>query len=365
MLASGNIVLTVMMGSWFGRVLSETGITSSIIRKAVELGGDKPFVICALLSLVVMGIFTSSFGSGVVIAIGIIVLPILFALGVPRALATTSFIMSIASGTFINAVYYNQLSSMIPGYPNDMHFYMFGFAAMAINEICIFIMLAIGLRKEKPARNWAASVDLPQGNAPVWSFICPIVPVLMAMIFGWPTLPSFIFAIFTALLLTGRLFDRKNVMNLILKAAHDGINDVSMLCVMVIMLQIYITIAGVNTPIFNAMLGPVMPRNPLILVIAIGLLAPIALFRGPLMWWGVGAATVALLGGLSIFSVPLLFQLMLVPTTFMATAICPTQGWNIWSLGFTKLTPKDIFKHGFVPAWASCIICSFLAYFMS
>ena len=42
------------------------------------------------------------------------------------------------------------------------------------------------------------------------------------------------------------------------------------------------------------------------------------------MWWGTGAATVALLYGLGIFPDTLLFMLMLVPTTFMATAICPT-----------------------------------------
>jgi hypothetical protein len=59
-----------------------------------------------------------------------IILPILFAMGVPRVLAVASFIMSIGSAMVVNAVYYNQLSTMIKGYPIDSHFFQFAFTAL-------------------------------------------------------------------------------------------------------------------------------------------------------------------------------------------------------------------------------------------
>lgn len=134
---NAGLIFTIMFGAWFGRVLVDTGITSSIIRKAVELGGDKPLVVGILLSIVTAAIFTSSFGSGVVIAVGIIILPILMALGMPKVLAIVSFIMSIASGTIINAVYYNQLVTMIPGVEYNQ-IVPFCLAAIGVNELIIF-----------------------------------------------------------------------------------------------------------------------------------------------------------------------------------------------------------------------------------
>lgn len=38
----GSTAVNIIFGSWFGRILVETGIAGTIIRKAVELGGDKP-----------------------------------------------------------------------------------------------------------------------------------------------------------------------------------------------------------------------------------------------------------------------------------------------------------------------------------
>ena len=37
----GSTAIYIVFGSWFGRVMVETGIAGTIIRKATELGGDK------------------------------------------------------------------------------------------------------------------------------------------------------------------------------------------------------------------------------------------------------------------------------------------------------------------------------------
>ena len=48
----GTTLVNVCWGAWFGRVLMETGIAATLIRKTVELGGDRPVITMALLNIV-------------------------------------------------------------------------------------------------------------------------------------------------------------------------------------------------------------------------------------------------------------------------------------------------------------------------
>ena len=52
----GSVLVNVVFGAWFGLVLLETGIADALIRKTVELGGDKPIVISVLLSIVMYSV---------------------------------------------------------------------------------------------------------------------------------------------------------------------------------------------------------------------------------------------------------------------------------------------------------------------
>ena len=58
----GSTAVNIIFGSWFGRILVETGIAGTIIRKAVELGGDKPGLTTSLLCIVTTAIFTTAYG---------------------------------------------------------------------------------------------------------------------------------------------------------------------------------------------------------------------------------------------------------------------------------------------------------------
>lgn len=107
----GSVLVNVIFGAWFGRVLLETEIASTLIRKTTELGGDRPAITCILLSIVTTAIFTSLFGAGAVVAIGVIILPILMSLGIPKVLALCSFMFSIGSGMFLNPVLFGQYSA--------------------------------------------------------------------------------------------------------------------------------------------------------------------------------------------------------------------------------------------------------------
>ena len=52
-------------------------------------------------------------GAGPVIAIGVIVLPILMSLGVPKAIAMFSFMGSVAAGIYLNPVNFAQYRAFL------------------------------------------------------------------------------------------------------------------------------------------------------------------------------------------------------------------------------------------------------------
>lgn len=92
-----------------------------------------------------------------------------------------------------------------------------------------------------------------------------------------------------------------------------------------------------------------------------GILAPLALFRGPLHVWGAGAATAAVLSGIGLFSDALLLPLMYVPT-LLAVSTDITQSWNVWGLDYMKVDSKKFLKNGVPVMWIVSIINELLVF---
>jgi len=156
----GATAVNVVFGSWFGRVLVDTGIAKKLIRSVTELGGDNPLIVTILLSIVTGVIFTSTFGAGAVVAIGVIVLPILMSLGVSKPLAVTSYLMSVGSGMYINTVLFSQMQAIFPDmvYGND--YLAWAFPAAGIQLLFVAIMLAYHMRPtRKKRRAWAVPLE--------------------------------------------------------------------------------------------------------------------------------------------------------------------------------------------------------------
>jgi hypothetical protein len=362
--AYGPTAIMVIFGSWFGRMLVETGIAGSLIRRAVELGGDKALITTILVSLVTAFIFTSTFGVGAVIAIGVIALPVLLSIGVPEKIAVPAFTLSIGSAMYINQVLFKQIIMFFPAdsVPFTGPYFKFGMIAWALSFAVIIVMLIFNLAIRKPVRTWAVSTPQANtGHVPAISYIVPAVPVLMAVLFQWPPLAGMILAIILTLLMTGKLRPWDKAQSILLRALKDGTTDVALLLGMLFTLAMFGAAAGKVAPVLKAVLGPFIPSNPWVIAIAFGVLAPLALFRGPLMAWGAGSATIAILVATKTFSPALLLPLVYVPSISMAIAICPTQSWNLWSISYTKLSIKEHLKSGLAWAWLTVILVELLA----
>lgn len=77
----GPTIIYIVFGSWFGRVLVDSGIAGSISAQTERVGRKAPIFATILVVLVTALIFSSAYGVGSVIAIGVILIPILLSIG--------------------------------------------------------------------------------------------------------------------------------------------------------------------------------------------------------------------------------------------------------------------------------------------
>lgn len=361
----GATAVIVIFGSWFGRILIETEIASSLIKKTVELSGENPLFTTVLLSVVTTLIFTSTFGAGAVVAIGIIVLPILMSLGVPKPLAVTSYLMSVGSGMYVNIVLFKQMQGIFTDYQYDWNYLKFGFSALAVQTLMVILMLIFGLRKKKTYNLAAVAQATPKAkDVPLYALITPVIPVVLAIFFNWQPIPAFIVASLYALAVCGKLPSYKEGTRIITRTFYEGVVDVASLLGFLFILPMFNKASGIAAPFFQAVIGDFVPNSTLILCIAFAVLIPLGLFRGPLTIFGAGSATVGILQAMGIFPVSLLFPLIYIPTIAMNLSTCPTQSWNLWALNYSKVSAKEFMMTGVPWGWIAGAINVAICYMM-
>ena len=366
----GTTLVNVCWGAWFGRVLMETGIASTLIRKTVELGGDRPIITIVLLNVVTAFIFTAMMGAGPVIAIGVIVLPIMMSLGVPKAIAMFSFMESVAAGIYLNPVNFAQYRAFfidvdeMPDFTLGWYAGKWGYAALIISVVVTTILAGFFLKKSKTSHAWAAQTRgaSEQKDAPLYTLILPIVPVVLKIWLDFSVIGGFVIAGFAALFLCGKMKGSfKENCQLVNKLYYDGVVDTAPLVGFLLTLPMFNSVATYASPFFKAVLGPVMPKSELVVCILFAVLLALGLFRGPMTLVGCGAATLGVLRGVASFSVPFLYCVFAIPTITVNIGSCITQSWVAWGLAYTKVESKDYLKLSIPMTY----ICGILLYILT
>lgn len=350
----GTTLVNVCWGAWFGRVLMDTGIASTLIRKTVELGGDKPFVTVALLNIVTALIFTAMTGAGPVIAIGVIVLPILMSLGIPKSVALFTFMGSVAAGIYINPVNFTQYRAFflkpdeMPDFTLGWYAAHWGYAALIIMLVITTLLAAFYLKRAKTVHAWAAQTRgaaSEQKNAPFYTLLLPVVPVVLKIWLDFSVIGGFVIAGFLALFLCGRMKGSfKENCQLVNKLYYDGMVDTAPLVGFLLTLPMFNSVAALASPYFKVILGNVMPRSEIVVCIVFAVLLCMGLFRGPMTLVGCGAATLGVLSNVASFSVPFLYAVFAIPTITVNIGSCITQSWVAWGLAYSKVESRDFLK---------------------
>ena len=256
-----SAVIIIVFGAWFAQVLIQTGIAESVIRSAVELAGDRPLVTAMTITLVTALLFSSMYGVGAAIAIGVIALPIMMGQGIPPHVAAPAFTMGIGAGTFVNLVQFGTFQKLFPGLKYEAPYLTYWAVAMCVYILAAWLLAAFYLRSGGLRR--MASVDVADAGetparkrTPYYTYIVPIIPVLMIMILKWEIIPTFIVSIVIALALTARDRTFQGNVNLFNKTFFDAFPDIATIaalwtiCGMIIVAGQTPEVAGALKPIF-------------------------------------------------------------------------------------------------------------------
>ncbi|MCI1882496.1 MAG: gluconate:proton symporter [Sporolactobacillus sp.] len=368
--AYGGTIVVICFGSWFGRVLVDTGIAQNLSDKVTVLGKGKPLFASILVCLATTFIFTSAYGVGSVIAIGVILLPILFKLGIPKNIAVTAFTMAIGAGMYVNIVLFKQMQVFVPAVKFDANYLKYGFIAMLVQVAIILIMLIVNAHKFDKNGTDFETAETETGNEkavqkvnPI-TYIIPIVPILFIIFLHWDAIPSLVIATILAFLLTGHLKSWKGALSIINSTIQKSIGDIAGLIMMLLALAMFTASATQNTNTLIKLLGGAIPHSTAIIALVIALIAPAALFRGPLNVWGAGSATAAVLSNMHVFDPHFLLPLLYTAVVSMAISTCPTQSWNVWSLDYSKLSVRSYLKTSLVWCWITVAINEAIVVFM-
>lgn len=404
----GSSILTnIFFGAFFGRILIETGIASTIIKKTVELSGDKPRLTMSLLSIITAVLFVNMTGIGPVMAIAVIILPILLTIGIPAPVALFSYMGSIMAGMLANPINFAQYFGIVKGAVESANesvgqsfidsvnafsygsYSGFGWIALAIALVGVIITSNIALGFKKKSYSWAADVSddtATKKDAPWYSWFSILLPVLLITIFNvlkrkgdngetldytaFSTIMAFIISSIYALITTGHMKGGyKKVSSNITKFFADGALDAAPMIGFLLTLSMFSASAGLVVPYLKAVVGNIIPTSALGLAATFGLLSFASFFRGPtnLVGSGVAFATIVFLNlnptQANALGIMYLYSLFSI-TTIVPQHVDITQSYVAWGFGYTNVKPNSFMKMAIPTGYIVSIVLCFLAFFM-
>lgn len=343
--------MAVVFGSWLGQMLNRTGVTESIIKKAGELGGDRPLITVLLLSVVISGLFTVLYGLGGIIMVGQIVLPIFLTIGVPALSAACIFLLSYSTGIALNVIQW-QLFSSIFGVPTTT-IRTYALVMAAVNLLATMALILVefkraGMRYGMSARQEAATEPATRPNmikgwrAP-FATLTPLIPIILVAVFSVPAITSFIIALIWISVFTLGSFAEK--IRLVTRTCYEGITDAGPAIILFVGIGMLLNattndqVASVLAPVINA----ITPTTALAFALFFILLAPLSLYRGPLHINGLGSGVAGLMMASGALPTTALFGAFFALDRINVPAD-PTNTMNVWTANYVGCDPVGILK---------------------
>jgi hypothetical protein len=363
--------VAVSISAWIGAMMNNTGISKTIIKTAAELGGDKPLLVTVFLAIATALIFTTIAGLGAVIMVGTIVVPIMISVGVPGLIAVTILLFACSTGIVLflpNWVYYTSLTGV-----SLEQVQLFAWILCGLTAVVALVFILFQFKKEGIKFAWATEaktpeVDLDFQKAPLISLLTPIVPIILVVAFKW----TIITAMFTGLVycsLTTVIFNKKmritKMLGLITKSAIEGMSDAAlgiMSLVVIGMLAASLSHPSVAKAI-SSTVALAIPSTRVGYILFFALLTPLALYRGPMNMWGVGAGFVTIVIATKILPAPAV-MCGFVTCGMMQLIGDPTNSFNIWLANYVGTDTMTMLKKTFPFVWGLCVVAVVISGFM-
>ena len=354
----GAAIMAVIFGAWLGELMNKTGVTETIIKKSAELGGDRPLIVTLIMSAAVAVLFTTLNGLGSIIMVGSIVLPILISVGVPAMSAACIFLMAFTCGLTFNIANWKSFSGIFSLEIAQIQ----SFAVYMLIATVIATLILIVLEFKKNGVKFAFSAPAEEteskqvtGVRGALAMLTPVIPIILVAVFKVPVCPAFIAGIIWILIFTSKSFSK--AMNLLVKTCYDGITNSGPAVILMIGIGIlYLAVThSMVKEVLNPFLLAVVPSGKLGYIIFFSLLAPLALYRGPMNLFGLGSGIAALVIGLGTLS-PMAVMAAFLAAERIQGCGDPTNTQNVWTANFCEVDVNGITKKLLPYLWTIAVV---------
>ncbi|MDT0446279.1 TRAP transporter large permease subunit [Streptomyces johnsoniae] len=342
-------MIAILLGSWLGKLLDETGIAGTLVRKIVEFGGDRPTVV-ALGVLAISALVGTVTGSApAAMLAGIIGIPAMIAVGVPKVTAAGTILMGIAAGMPFELPIWQFFSTALDLPVDTVRGFMMKLFPFAAFFAVLFVL--VETRRRGVEHTWSLrSVGADQeerpsrrrrlGDAPWYALFTPAVPLVLALGFEVAIIPSLLAGVLYALVTTTRPRDMNTRL---LRTLYAGFEVAAP--PIALFIAIGVLLAAVQLPDSIAALEPlveaVSPQNPVLFVLIFTALAPLCLYRGPLNVYGLGAGIAGVLIASGIYPAVAVLGLMASYNQVFGVAD-PTSTQTVWSAQYSGVSPQQV-----------------------
>jgi DcuC family C4-dicarboxylate transporter len=341
-----------MMYAVFGAILSQlvmrTGIAQRIVSVAAEYAGDRKMLLAGALTTVVAVCFTSVTGLGAVIMLGSLALPIMLGAGLSAEFSACLMLFAIALGGVFNpAILGFYTDTLKLDLETVKHFIKVYGGLLALTTLLFFLLEG---RKERESFAWAVTVDEPPraGSISMLALLTPILPIALIMFAKWEIIPAFLAGILYGALTT----DASRALANITAATLEGLKDIGP--VIGLFMGIGMALNAMSAEPTKTVMAPfleaIIPTTSLGYLLFFTVLAPLALYRGPLNFFGLGAGIAGLLLGANLMPV------VAIAAAYLAVGqiqgVCdPTNTSNVWLATFSKSSTERFLKRTLPYVW--------------
>lgn len=338
---SSTMIATVF-GAMFAKTIQKQGVSNAIIRKAAELAGDKPLAIAFVLTAACALVFSAIGGAGAVIMVATIVIPLMLSAGIKPTAAAGSFLMGLGLGGLFNVANYQFYVDAIG---MDMELVKSTSLVMGIISIVITIVyILLNVKKTSVRSAWAmptGTTNKTQQDVNIFALLSPLVPILLVFFFKFTAELSLLVAVIYTILVT----KPKDILKVTTSSLVEGVQDVA--GVIGLMIGIGILLNGVAADATVALMQPVisavLPTTPVPYVILFTILAPLALYRGPLNMYGLGSGIGNVMLAAGTLS-PAAIGMALRSTGVVQGISDPTNTHNVIVCDFAKVDVNAVLK---------------------
>ncbi|CAL9370896.1 hypothetical protein SUDANB121_00869 [Nocardiopsis dassonvillei] len=361
-------MVAILLGSWLGTLLSETGIASTLVRKIVEFGGERPSLVAVGIFLVAILCGSITGSAPAAMLAGVVGIPAMIAVGVTPTVAAGTVLVGIAAGLPLELINWQFLSDAI-GVPVStvQHFQLRMFPIALLGGLAYIL---VEMRRKGVRHTWAvragtgaaggggtrrerAARRRRRGDAPWYALVTPLVPIVLALGLDIPIVPSLLAGVVYAL---ATAVPWREVTTTALRTLYRAF-DVAAPPI-VLFIAIGMLLAAVNLPGAVAALSPIVvaisPGHVALFVLVFALLVPLALYRGPMNIFGLGAGVAGVLVAGGIYPAPAVVGLMASYGQVLGVSD-PTSTQTVWSSQYAGVRPERSMLSTLPYTWAIAV----------